>query len=657
MPVFPRLTKLIIFQIINGISVPSFFTVVAADPASVLQIATLKKPYSYNIATSDKFIAKPTTRCPVQGNPFTITPEAQASALLSDSWQRSQRYGLQPTSDEFPRLRSGELADMLASSRSLQQLAQPVATPLAQRAAGLQSVVILSDASGLVLQTFGNTAAMQKAQSFALEPGNIWSESGRGTNAIGTALAIDDSCEVEGRQHFLTSNQGLYCAAVPLQSPDGQIAGVLDISGPAHIPHTHTLAWVKEAARQIEYLWVKQSLHPQQWLMSLHPQVQKLDSAEELLLVFSDNLLTAANRLAIRELGLQAEHIGQMTFQQLFPQLTQTAVSVPLPLAFRQRGFYYRLRAPTCASIAVPAPRAIDLSFGPPGEGEKMVRLLNAGIALCIEGETGCGKEFVSRTLHSHSRWRGGKFVAINCAAIPESLIESELFGYQPGAFTGANKNGYSGKIREADGGVLFLDEIGDMPLALQTRLLRVLQEKEVMPLGGNRSAPVNFALICATHRNLAQRVAEGAFREDLLYRLREYAFAIPPLREWPELAQFIPRLWRSLGAESRRVTLSAELINQLTQHGWPGNVRQLQSLLKVLLALADDGECLGVAALPAEYQSAPPSSSASGLQQHDAKLIADTLASFNGNVSKAAQALGVARSTLYRRAARVQRR
>ena len=184
---------------------------------------------------------------------------------------------------------------MLESNRSLQRLAQPVATPLAQRAAGLQSVVILSDASGLVLQTFGNSAAMEKRKASRWSR-NIWSESGRGTNAIGTALAIDDSCEVEGRQHYLTRNQDLYCAAVPLQSPDGQIAGALDISGPAHIPHPHSLAWIKEAAKQIEYLWVKQSLHPQQWLMSLHSRVQKLDSAEELLLVFSDNLLTAANR-------------------------------------------------------------------------------------------------------------------------------------------------------------------------------------------------------------------------------------------------------------------------------------------------------------------------------------------------------------------------
>lgn len=589
----------------------------------------------------------------MQGNPFTLAPEETANPLLSDSWFRSQLYGLQPTTDDFPRLRSGELADLLASHSGLQQLTQPVVGALSRKVADLQSVVILSDASGLVLQTFGNMHAMRKAQSFALAPGNLWSESGRGTNAIGTALAIDDSCEIDGRQHFLTSNQDLYCAAIPIQSPDGQIAGVLDISGPAHFPHPHTLEWVKAAAKQIEYLWVKQSLHPQQWLMSLHSQPQKLDSVEELLLVFSDNVLTAGNRLAMRELGLGSEQLGHITFQQLFPLLTQTAVSVPLPLTVRRQSYYYRLRAPTRSAVAVSAPPAVDLPFAGPREGEKMVRLLNAGIALCIEGETGCGKEYVSRTLHQHSRWRSGKFVAINCAAIPESLIESELFGYQPGAFTGASKNGYIGKIREADGGVLFLDEIGDMPMLLQTRLLRVLQEKEVTPLGASQSTPVNFAVICATHRNLAQRVADGEFREDLFYRLREFALAIPPLRGWPALPAFIQRLWQALGAGQRQVQLSPDLLDNLARQPWPGNVRQLQSLMKVLLALADDGTRLEVDDLPAEYRAAPAPAAPRGLQQHDSQLIADTLTTYNGNVSKAAQALGVARSTLYRRAAR----
>ncbi|MGV5029901.1 sigma-54-dependent Fis family transcriptional regulator [Klebsiella pneumoniae subsp. ozaenae] len=563
------------------------------------------------------------------GNPFLLAPEVNANPLLSDSWSRCQRYGLDPATEDFPRLGAGELADRLASHRGLQQLAQPVVEALSRQVADLQSVVILSDPDGLVLHTLGDTQALQKAQRVALAPGNLWSESGRGTNAIGTALAIDDGCEIDGRQHFLTRNQNLYCAAMPLQRPDGSIAGVLDISGPANFPHQHTFGWVKAAAKQIEYLWVKQSLHPEQWLMSLHRQVDKLDSVEELLLVFSDNVLTAGNRLAMREFGLSAAQFGQLTFASLFPTLTQTAVSVP---------------------------PAMHLPFTSPREGEKLLRLLNAGIALCIEGETGSGKEYVSRTLHRHSRWRSGKFVAINCAAIPESLIESELFGYQPGAFTGASKNGYIGKIREADGGVLFLDEIGDMPLALQTRLLRVLQEKEVAPLGASRSVPVNFALICATHRNLTQRVSAGEFREDLLWRLREYALALPPLREWPALETFIATLWHDLGGASRRVTLSNALLVHLSQLPWPGNVRQLQSVLKVMLALADEGDTLTPDALPEAYRAAPAPLPRGGLQAHDEQLIVDTLARVNGNVSRAAQMLGIARSTLYRRAARAGR-
>jgi len=590
----------------------------------------------------------------MQGNSSAAdTATNVTSPILSDSWFRSELYGLDRMADDFPRIRQGELADLLANNAALQQFAQPAVKTLAEKIADKQSVVILSDASGLVLNTFGDMQALQKAQRFALAPGNLWSECGRGTNAIGTALAIDDSCEIYGNQHYLTSNQGLYCAAIPLQTPNGQIAGVLDISGPAQFPHPNTLAWVKEAAKNIEYLWMKQSLHRDQWLMSLHQQVQGLDKAEELLLIFSDNILMAANRSAMRELGLGAEKFGLMTFQQLFPQNEQVENNVPQTLVTsRYQTYYFRLRAPARHHFPSSAVNTPDLSYALRNDTKKMVRLLDAGISLCILGETGCGKEYVSRALHQQSRWRQGKFIAINCAAIPESLIESELFGYQAGAFTGASKNGYIGKIREADGGVLFLDEIGDMPLSMQTRLLRVLQEKEVAPLGSSRSWPVNFAVVCATHRDLAQRVADGEFREDLLYRLREFSLTIPPLREWPALHVFILQLWQELGGNARGIRLAPALIEGLAKHSWPGNVRQLRSLLKVLLALADDNECLDCNALPADYQPKDVQPIAE-LHQHDERLIAKTLQKFNGNISKTAQALGIARSTLYRRAAR----
>ena len=283
-------------------------------------------------------------------------------------------------------------------------------------------------------------------------------------------------------------------------------------------------------------------------------------------------------------------------------------------------------------------------------------RLSQSKATVLLTGESGAGKEVVARALHKHSPRSNAPFVAINMAAIPKDLMETELFGHEKGAFTGASKNGYIGKIREADGGVLFLDEIGDMPLALQTRLLRVLQEKEVAPLGASRSVPVNFALICATHRNLTQRVSAGEFREDLLWRLREYALALPPLREWPALETFIATLWHDLGGASRRVTLSNALLVHLSQLPWPGNVRQLQSVLKVMLALADEGDTLTPDALPEAYRAAPAPLPRGGLQAHDEQLIVDTLARVNGNVSRAAQILGIARSTLYRRAARAGR-
>jgi len=593
----------------------------------------------------------------MQGNqPVANTPELTLSPLLNDSWLRSQLYGLDPKAGDLPRIPHNELADKLANNTSLQQFAQPAVKTLAEKIASKQSVVVLSDASGLVLNNFGDLSALQKVQRFALAPGNLWSECGRGTNAIGTALAIDDGCEIFAHQHYLASNQDLYCAAMTLQAPNGQVAGVLDISGPAYYSHPYTLSWVKEAAKQIEYLWMKQSLQPDQWLMSLHPQMQGIDNIEELLLIFSDNVLMAANRIAIRELNLRLDQFGSLTFQQLFPLSEQVATRVPTPLTTsQQQQYYFRLREPQRNIHPVSRPAATTETLPRQSESEKMVRLLNAGISLCIQGETGTGKEFVSRRLHQQSRWHRGKFVAINCAAIPESLIESELFGYQPGAFTGASKNGYAGKIREADGGVLFLDEIGDMPFALQTRLLRVLQEKEVAPLGSSQSWSVDFAVICASHRNLTQLVADGEFREDLLYRLQEFSLTLPPLREWPAPQSFIQQLWQEMGGVRRGIQLMPELLEQLARYPWPGNIRQLRSLLKVLLALADDNQQLDGSCLPAQFQSAPQEASLSVRQQHDEALIAETLKRFKGNISKAAQALGVARSTLYRRGVRVK--
>ncbi len=229
----------------------------------------------------------------------------------------------------------------------------------------------------------------------------------------------------------------------------------------------------------------------------------------------------------------------------------------------------------------------------------RAVRLIDAGIPVVVEGETGTGKEVFARAAHAACARSQKPFVAVNCAALPETLIEAELFGYEPGAFTGAARHGAKGLLRQAEGGLLFLDEIGDMPLALQSRLLRALQEREVLPVGGTRPVPVDFALICATHRDLSRMVEEGAFRADLFYRIAPYRVRLSPLRDRPDRLALVRGLWARSDGPARGVTLSPDCEAVLAEAEWPGNLRQLAACLKALAVLAEAGEVLGPEDLP----------------------------------------------------------
>lgn len=557
--------------------------------------------------------------------------------LVSDSWQRSERLGLQRDDEAAPVLPLADLNNAREQNPWISRLVQPHLTSLLPTLKNSPSIIVMSDDRGLVLDTLGNQDFLHKAQRFALQPGSLWGENARGTNAIGTALAIGDYCEVAGEQHFLNHNAGLYCAATPIYGPDGHIAGVLDLSTPASHPGRDAVTLIRRTVANIEHDWACSMLNKDRWLLRLHSEH---DPEREMVLVFSDEILMGANRYAMQEFGLSAASIGAVAWSSLFAHRPERH---PAPLeALNQRRYQARQQTHRTAQVAVPpVPEPVH---------PQALRLLNAGIALCISGETGSGKEHLCRALHQQSKWRSGPFVAINCAAVPENLIESELFGYVSGAFTGASPKGYEGKLREANNGVLFLDEIGDMPLAMQTRLLRVLQEKSVTPLGGNGRYPVNFALVCATHRDLQRCVEQGSFREDLLYRIQEFQLHLAPLRDKPDLGAFILTLWKQLGGMSRRITLSEPLLTTLTRLPWPGNVRQLLSFLKVLLALYDDGDTIEKDTLPEgivcpglRTATAPPSST----PPQDERAV---LRSANGNMAQAARQLGISRSTLYRR-------
>jgi transcriptional regulator with PAS, ATPase and Fis domain len=297
----------------------------------------------------------------------------------------------------------------------------------------------------------------------------------------------------------------------------------------------------------------------------------------------------------------------------------------------------------------------------------KVNLVMGRDIPILITGETGTGKELLAQAIHNDSPRSGGPFVAVNCASIPETLIESELFGYEDGAFTGARKKGSTGKILQANGGTLFLDEIGDMPLPLQARLLRVLQERLVMPLGSNKSIPVNVALICATNRNLRDMIAKGLFREDLYYRLNGLVVRLPPLRERSDLEVVIHRMLAS-ESSGEPFTVSPEVMGLFKRHNWPGNFRQLTNLLRTALVMAgserevraehlpeDFLDDIGVAAVPAAtVASAPPSAlslpASARLEDIELLTIQKALDEHHGNVSAAARALGVSRNTIYRK-------
>ena len=295
----------------------------------------------------------------------------------------------------------------------------------------------------------------------------------------------------------------------------------------------------------------------------------------------------------------------------------------------------------------------------------KALKVVGHDIPIMIEGESGTGKELLARALHFSGPRKSGPFVPVNCASIPEGLIESELFGYQEGAFTGAKRKGHIGKIREADKGTLFLDEIGEMPLQLQARLLRVLQDRMVSPLGGTGSFRVEISVVCATNRRIRDAVTAGTFREDLYYRLNGLLLTLPSLKEREDRVLLSRKILDSLAGSDRTVAISPEVLKIFECHPWPGNIRQMHNVLRTAVALLGDAGEITVDELSEDFLEQADfgingpesgealltaSSSAVSLADAEAKFIASTLDRTGGNIAAAARLMGIGRNTLYRK-------
>ncbi len=665
--------------------------------------------------------------------------------LIEHSHQRCEALGLSRIErQDFSPLLRGDITLARERNQRLFTHAAPVMEMLCEQIAGTESMIVLTDAQGTILHSVGDDDFLARADKVALKPGVSWAEHSKGTNAIGTALFEEAPTLVHANQHFMHANEFLTCSAAPIFDPRGNMLGVLDVSGDHRSYHQHTMGLVRVSARMIENHWLSDDCS-HRLRLHFHSRAEFLGTLLEGILVISvEGKILGSNRSALDQLALGAAALRMHTLGSLLGTSVARVMDhfrapQPAPMFLNLntgQALYVTARfdwaprplfgkpvatdnpaaeparqaaggasaAPPSAAPAQAALGLLDLQTGDArleGVIDKVRKVLNRDIPMLILGETGSGKEVLARAMHRDSNRAGKPFVTLNCAAMAESLIEAALFGDEEGAaFTGARHKAPPGCIAQAQGGTLLLDEIGDLPLAAQARLLRVLQERKLRPPGGQRATEVDVAIIGATHRNLREMIVQQRFREDLYYRLNGLCVRLPALRERSDLDMLAQRILRAECPQGAPA-ISPTVMALFRRYRWPGNLRQLANVLRIAAVMAagegqitpahlsDDllEEMREAAALdaasaaPAVTVDAPPvdparvdparvvspgaarAAEADGvaaplpagnalLTLKDAELetIRAALAAAGGNISEASKRLGICRNTIYRK-------
>ncbi|PPC97060.1 sigma-54-dependent Fis family transcriptional regulator [Methylotenera mobilis] len=606
---------------------------------------------------------------------------------IERSWRRCLANGIDTNSPpSLEVVTAQELALKREQNQQLLKLAQPEMETLNEQIAHTRNVVILTDDEGVILHSLGGHHFMNEDQRVALSAGASWHEDHRGTNAIGTVLIEQSALTVQGAEHFMAYHHSLSCSAVPIFGAENQLIATLDVSNDSNTSQQHTLALIKMSAQMIENRLFLAS-HQGDVVLHFHARPEFIGTLWEGVAIFTaGGQLVAINRSGQFQLSLNtgasnannARAYPPINFDQLFDipftsllRQTGSADKLIVPLRLNNGARIYvqvellhkKQRISTSPPAIVKRTSAANLDLLDSGDAkisraiQQIKQVLSRDIPILIQGETGVGKELFARAIHEASAQHKGPWIAVNCAALPEGLIEAELFGYEEGAFTGARRKGSPGKIEQANGGTLFLDEIGDMPLSLQARLLRVLQERTVTPLGSTRTIPVNFSLISATNLKLKEKVECGAFRSDLYYRLNGLSVALPPLRDRSDLLALIDVILHI--EQAGNIEITPEVMEIFKAHSWPGNIRQLHNVLRTALALADGlpistlhltQDFIDEISTPllANINDSPSKSLDLGdVTSHTIQLA---MQAESGNISAVARKLGISRNTLYRK-------
>jgi len=598
------------------------------------------------------------------------------NADIHESWSRCIDIGLDPLNEPDHIMVSEEaLKDLREKNGALLHLAQAEIQNLYSQIAGSNFAIVFASHDGTVLESIFDDSFHSFANTRRIAPGNVWQENTKGTNALGSVMHTGRPSTVHAGEHFFRHYENLTCVAAPIFDPAGKMLGVIDASSDCRSRQHHTHVLVKMSCMTIENCLFRKTFRDK-LVIELHNRHEFLGTLQAGLLAFDEEgTLIAANQQACNMLqgvslqgGVHFNEVFRTPFRDTLDNRNGTLASGLVDLhgstfafsTFRSTAtstlFTQSLEKAALAqtgSIHV-SDRMPRMVCRDPSVGRIIVQAEKAGqinAPLHIRGETGTGKEMLARFAHTASK-RNGKFVAVNCAALPQSLAESELFGYRRGAFTGADRNGAPGLVLQADGGTLFLDEIGDLPLLLQATLLRFLDDWQVRQVGGATERRVDIQLVTATNRDLEQAVQEKAFRADLLYRINAVDVHLPPLRERSDLSEIIPALLETF---KQPLYMEPESYEDLQDFPWPGNIRELKNfLIRLGMGADEDGvisrQQVRRALGSKRKNSDVPDYSGESLHKREREIIMEAYKRHKCNVSAVSRELGISRNTVYKK-------
>ncbi|MCC5909748.1 MAG: sigma-54-dependent Fis family transcriptional regulator [Clostridiaceae bacterium] len=629
-------------------------------------------------------------------NKFLLSGKVEEGCVrkvIAESWTRCRDHGVKYLDGYYENLLSREETERFIEERKqLIDIARPIMKTLFKCVEGSSFIVVLTNEKSVILEIMGDSDVLERTKTINFLPGASWSEECVGTNAIGTTLVINHPIQISGAEHYCSKHHFWTCSAAPIRDSLGNVIGCLDMSCLIGREHSKDLEMVVAAVRAIENQLHKEETQGQLFTAHKHLTTVLSTISEGIMSVDKDFVITHVNTALAQIVGmLPRDMIGkkvssilgdcyhikkvletgrscleeEITIDVLKQQVHCTLKATPIKdqsmqvvgavMTFREIKQVHQIVNKMTGTQARFYFRDI---VGKSHKIQEVIRKAKVAAkspsTVLLLGESGTGKEVLAQAIHNSSDRRDGPFIAINCAAMPRELIQSELFGYCDGAFTGAKRGGRPGKFELADGGTLLLDEIGDMPLDMQVNLLRVLQEKNVVRVGADKPISIDVRVIAATNKNLSMEVDKGVFRKDLFYRLNVVTITIPPLKErYGDIKllveYFLQKMSRKLGKEISEVHPQA--IETFNRYHWPGNVRELENVLEYAINMTEDTiitkECLPFY-FNEEEKKIEEEDEFFTLAELEEKAIEKALKKFDRNITKVAESLGIARNTLY---------